>query len=399
MGQRYIGLLSGTSMDAIDAALVELEPLKLLATYTFPLPAPLRQQLFTLVERRTTSLEELGSLDRRLGQLFAKAAIELLNKAKVSATEIKAIGSHGQTVYHGAQLPNPFTLQIGDPNIIAEMTGITTVADFRRRDIAAGGQGAPLASAFHAATLRHPHHSRAVLNIGGMANISFLPAAPEKRVWGFDTGPGNALIDGWINRHLHKPMDHSGRWAASGQINKALLQHLLRDPYFSLPPPKSTGREHFNMAWLDRMLSELEATLTPTDIQATLCAFTATSIEIAMQNHGLQTEELLVCGGGANNKTLMQMLQKSLAPCLVTTTATYGIPPQWVEACTFAWLAKQTLQGRPGNLPEVTGAKHPVVLGAIYPPNAAVSSWAYNSMSSSVRSSVAHTSKASPNSG
>lgn len=399
MGQRYIGLLSGTSMDAIDAALVELEPLQLLATYTFPLPSPLRQELFTLVERRTTSLEELGSLDSRLGHLFAKATIELLNKAKVPATEIQAIGSHGQTLYHWIQPPHPFTLQIGDPNIIAEMTGITTVADFRRRDIAAGGQGAPLASAFHAATLSHPHYHRAVLNIGGMANISFLPTAPEKRVRGFDTGPGNALMDDWTSRHLHKPMDEGGHWAASGQINQPLLQRLLSDPYFSLPPPKSTGREDFNIAWLDRMLSELEATLTPADIQATLCVFTATSIKLAVQHYGSQTEELLVCGGGANNKTLMQMLQKLLAPCLVTTTATYGIPPQWVEACTFAWLAKQTLQGRPGNLPEVTGAKHPVVLGAIYPPNATVSSWAYNSMSSSVRSSVAHTSKALPNSG
>lgn len=374
MGRRYIGLLSGTSMDAIDAALVELEPLQLLATYTLPLPTTLRQQLLTLVERRTTSLEALGSLDSRLGHLFAKAVIELLIKTKTSATEVRAIGSHGQTLYHWIRPPSPFTWQIGDPNIIAEMTGITTVADFRRRDVAAGGQGAPLAPIFHAAVLGDSHRHRAVLNIGGIANISFLPAAPENQIRGFDTGPGNTLMDNWAARHLGKPMDHEGRWAASGKINKPLLQHLLSDPYFSLPPPKSTGKEYFNMAWLEPVLEETGADLAPADIQATLCAFTATSAGLAVQNHGPKTEELLVCGGGAHNKTLMQALRESLAPCQVTTTARYGIPPQWVEACAFAWLAKRTLDGLPGNLPEVTGAKYPVILGAIYPSSATVSS-------------------------
>ncbi|QBQ56132.1 anhydro-N-acetylmuramic acid kinase [Nitrosococcus wardiae] len=374
MAQRYMGLLSGTSMDAIDAALVELEPFRLLATHTLPMPAALRQHLFTLIERRTISLEDLGALDIRLGRLFAETALGLLAKAQISVAKVQAIGSHGQTIYHWAHAPNPFTLQLGDPNTIAEMTGITTVADFRRRDLAAGGQGAPLAPAFHAAFLSTSHHHRAVLNIGGMANISFLPIDSEKRVWGFDTGPGNALIDGWILRHLNKPLDQDGCWAASGQVNKALLQYLLADPFFSLSPPKSTGREYFNMAWLDHRLDKMGAELPPADVQATLCALTATSIKLAIQNFNSRTEELLVCGGGANNKTLMEELQKLLAPCHVTTTATYGIPSQWVEACTFAWLAKQTLEGHPGNLPEVTGARHPVILGAIYPGNAAANS-------------------------
>jgi anhydro-N-acetylmuramic acid kinase len=369
MARRYIGLLSGTSMDAIDAAVVELEPLQLLATHTVPLPPPLRQQLFTLVEGGITSLENLGALDTRLGRLFAETAIELLTKAKIPASEIQAIGSHGQTVYHWIRDPDPFTLQLGDPNIIAEMTGITTVADFRRRDLAAGGQGAPLAPAFHATFLSDPHHNRAVLNIGGIANISFLPTASEKRIWGFDTGPGNALMDGWIRRYLNKPMDQDGLWAASGQINNTLLQSLLSDPYFSLSPPKSTGREYFNMTWLSHTLDEMETTIPPADVQATLCALTTASVKLAVQSFGPRTEELLVCGGGANNKTLMRSLQRQLAPCQVTTTAAYGIPTQWVEACTFAWLAKQTLEGHPGNLPEVTGARHPVILGAIYPAN------------------------------
>ena len=363
----YIGILSGTSMDAIDGALVELEPFRLLATHTIPLPSQLRRQLFALVRRGTISLEELGALDTQLGRLFAEAASKLLTKAP--ATQIRAIGSHGQTIYHHVYGQDPFTLQLGNPNIIAEMTGITTVADFRRRDIAAGGQGAPLAPAFHAATLSHNHRNRAVLNIGGIANISFLPADPEKGVSGFDTGPGNALLDDWASHHLNTPIDRNGCWAASGQTSPKLLQHLLDDPYFSRHPPKSTGREYFNITWLERKLSFLETPLVPADVEATLCALTAASVALAIQNHEPQTEELLVCGGGVNNKTLMAALRGQLISCPVRTTTDYGIPAQWVEACTFAWLAQQTLTGLPGNLPTVTGAEYPVILGAIYPAN------------------------------
>jgi anhydro-N-acetylmuramic acid kinase len=361
----YVGILSGTSMDAIDAALIELEPFRLLATHTTPLPSKLRQQLFALIACGSASLEDLGVLDTGLGRLFAKTANELLTKAPT--TQVRAIGSHGQTIYHHASGQNSFTLQLGDPNIIAETTGITTVADFRRRDVAAGGQGAPLAPAFHAATLSHNHRNRAVLNIGGMANISFLPTDPEKRVSGFDTGPGNALLDAWVNHHLNTPMDRNGRWAASGQTDPKLLQHLLGDPYFSRPPPKSTGREYFNISWLKRKLNTLGTPPTPVDVEATLCALTATSVALAVRNHAPQTEELLVCGGGVNNKTLMAALQEQLTPCPVRTTTDYGIPAQWVEACTFAWLAQRTLAGLPGNLPAVTGAMHPVILGAVYP--------------------------------
>ncbi|ABA57421.1 Protein of unknown function UPF0075 [Nitrosococcus oceani ATCC 19707] len=374
MAQRYIGLLSGTSMDAVDAALVELEPLRILATHSIPISLALRQQLFAVIERSTTSLGELGALDIRLGRLFAETALELLAKAKCSVTEVQAIGSHGQTIYHWARGPDPFTLQLADPNTIAEITGITTIADFRRRDLAAGGQGAPLAPAFHAAFLRSPHYHRAVLNIGGIANISFLPADHRTPIWGFDTGPGNTLMDGWISRHLNQSIDREGRWAASGRVNKTLLRYLLTDPYFSLPPPKSTGREYFNLVWLDHILSKTGIKLSPPDVQATLCALTIASVKLAIQSSSPHTEELLICGGGANNETLMEGLRKQLAFCRVTTTTAYGIPPQWVEACTFAWLAKQTLEGHPGNLPEVTGARHPVILGAIYPANAAVSS-------------------------
>lgn len=374
MAQRYIGLLSGTSMDAVDAALVELGPLRILATHSIPMPPALRRQLFAVIERRATSLEELGTLDIRLGRLFAETALELLARAKFPAAEVQAIGSHGQTIYHWIRGPDPFTLQLADPNTIAEMTGITTIADFRRRDLAAGGQGAPLAPAFHAAFLRSSHYHRAVLNIGGMANISFLPADHGTPIWGFDTGPGNALMDGWISRHLNQSMDREGRWAASGRVNKTLLRYLLSDPYFSLPPPKSTGREYFNLVWLDHILSKMGMKFPSPDVQATLCALTIASVKLAVQNFNLHTKELLICGGGASNETLMGGFQEQLASCRVTTTAAYGIPPQWVEACTFAWLAKQTLEGRPGNLPEVTGARHPVILGAIYPGNAAVSS-------------------------
>ncbi|BAW80773.1 anhydro-N-acetylmuramic acid kinase [Candidatus Nitrosoglobus terrae] len=365
----YIGLLSGTSMDAIDAALVELDPFQILATYTAPLPPALRQQLSTLIESSKISLKDLGSLDTYLSRLFAEAVLMVLAEAKISAAEVRAIGSHGQTIYHWAQEPYPFTLQLADPNIIAEMTGITTVADFRRRDLAAGGQGAPLTPAFHAAFLRNPSHNQAVLNIGGIANISFLPADSKKQIQGFDTGPGNTLMDNWALRYLNEPMDQGGHWAASGKVNETLLQYLLSDPYFSLPPPKSTGREYFNMTWLDQALNKIDIIIPPVDIQATLSALTVASVKLAMEHFNFQAEKLLICGGGASNETLMRHLQEQLTPCEVTTTEAYGIPTRWVEACTFAWLAKQTLEGCPGNIPAVTGAKHPVILGAIYPAN------------------------------
>lgn len=366
MTQLFIGLMSGTSMDAADAALVDFggtQP-KLLATHSTPLPAGLRGALFALCVPGPNEIERMGELDSRLGEIFADGALALLKKAGVKAAEIIAIGSHGQTVRHQPAGPYPFTLQIGNPALIAHRTGITTIADFRRADIAAGGQGAPLAPAFHNAVLRSAQQDRAVVNIGGMANITVLPKGTQQSVTGFDTGPGNVLLDAWAERHLGQRMDEDGRFAASGKVSENLLGALLRDDYFSLAPPKSTGREHFNMAWLDAVLKNY-GNVSAQDVQATLCELTAATITDAVKKYAPTTQELLVCGGGARNTHLMQRLRARLQPCTVESTEQYGVSPGWMEAMAFAWLAKQTLEGKPGNLPSVTGAKRAVVLGTI----------------------------------
>lgn len=360
----FVGLMSGTSMDGVDAVLASFSPkgIELCATHTHPMPDPLRQRLEQFVSRQVHDIHELGELDGAIGKLFAEAALQLLASNR-AGREILAIGSHGQTVFHAPSHSTPFTLQIGDPSIIAERTGITTIADFRRRDMAAGGQGAPLVPAFHNALFRSTEKSRVVLNIGGIANITILPAAPQQPVRGFDTGPGNTLMDAWIKRHRQLPMDRDGHWAASGTINHSLLERLLAAPYFQLAPPKSSGRELFNLAWLESF-GEND---TPENIQATLAQLTIESVARAIESHAAATEELFVCGGGAYNPVLMGGIAQRLPAMTVNTTEALGLKPTWVEAAAFAWLAKQTLEGRPGNLPEVTGARHPVVLGAIYP--------------------------------
>lgn len=367
MAEFYLGLMSGTSMDAVDAALVDFSslPPRLLATHSIPMPDHLREALLRLAAEHTPHpLQCLGELDHHLGCLFARAVNELLAQAGVAADAVQAIGSHGQTLYHQPHGMVPFTLQLADPNIIAERTDITTVADFRRRDMAAGGQGAPLVPAFHAAMLRQPGVDRVILNIGGMANITLLPAAADTPVSGFDTGPGNALLDGWAERHLGTRYDTDGEWGAAGQVLPGLLQALLAEPYFRQAPPKSTGRELFNLAWLERHLRGGENTA---DVQATLAELTAVSAAMAILSHSPETMEVLVCGGGARNGHLMARLRAHLPHCRVSDTRQYGLDPQWVEAMAFAWLARQSLLGRPGNLPAVTGATRPVVLGAIYP--------------------------------
>lgn len=366
MPHLYIGLMSGTSMDAADAALVDFSGVqpKLLATHSIPLPAGLRGALFALCVSGPNEIERLGELDARLGEIFADGALALIKKAGVKPEQIQAIGSHGQTVRHQPGGPYPFSLQIGNPALIAERTGITTVADFRRADMAAGGQGAPLAPAFHNAAFRSAQQHRAVANIGGIANITLLPADLTQDVRGFDTGPGNVLLDAWAERHLGKRMDEDGRFAASGKVHEKLLHALLNDDYFSLAPPKSTGREHFNSAWLDAALKNYSG-VTPQDIQATLCELSAVSIAVAILQYAPDTKEVLICGGGARNVHLMQRLRAHLKPCSVESTGQHGINPDWVEAMAFAWLAKQTLEGKPGNLPSVTGAKRAVVLGTI----------------------------------
>jgi anhydro-N-acetylmuramic acid kinase len=372
----YVGLISGTSMDAVDAALVALgehvQP-RMLDALAHPLPDGLHGRLAAVIAPGPVALTELGELDVALGHLFADACEALLDRARVRPDQVRAIGSHGQTVHHRparrqsvdrSDGPLPFTLQLADPNVIAERTGITTVADFRRRDMAAGGQGAPLVPAFHRAVLAHPDQTRVVLNIGGIANITCLPA--QREVCGFDTGPGNTLMDAWVSRHLDRPRDQDGAWAAGGQVRPGLLKRLLADPYFAAPAPKSTGREYFNLDWLDAVLAD-GPDLAPQDVQATLTELTALSVARAVTEHAPDCLTLLVCGGGVHNATLMGRLKVHLEDLRVESTAAHGIDPDWVEAMAFAWLAGETLAGRPGSLPAVTGARGARVLGGIYP--------------------------------
>lgn len=360
--------MSGTSADALDAALVdfadERQP-RLLATHSQPL-SHLRAEIHALAHPGPNEIQRLGRLSRQLAEISADAVHKLLEKAALRPADIAAIGSHGQTVRHEppGQSLHPFTLQLGDPSTIAELTGITTVADFRCRDIAAGGHGAPLAPAFHQMVFSATT-PRAVVNIGGMANITLLP--DDTRVMGFDTGPGNCLMDYWAQKHLGKAFDQGGRWAASGQSQVGLLTRMLNDPYFRQPPPKSTGREYFNHYWLNERLRTAEA-LPAADIQATLLELTAHTILDAIREAvGNETPEtLFVCGGGAHNPVLMRRLAH-LGNLPVSSTGELGVDPQWVEAMAFAWLASRTLRGLPGNEPQVTGACRPVILGGVYP--------------------------------
>jgi anhydro-N-acetylmuramic acid kinase len=368
MTQLFIGLMSGTSMDGVDAVLTDFssEPPRLLATASRPLPAAMRQGLLALCSGGgADELGQLAQLDVEVGRLFGQAAMAVLKQAGIAATEIAAIGSHGQTVRHRPDAQPPYTVQIGDPNTIAEHTGITTVADFRRRDMAAGGQGAPLVPAFHAAAFRSADEHRVVVNIGGIANITVLPADPQQPVTGFDTGPGNVLLDAWIWANRGLGHDAEGRWAATGQIDGQLLEAMLNDPFLRRKPPKSTGREHFNPSWLKNMLAG--RMLDPNDVQATLAEYTARTIALAVDEHAHASERVLVCGGGAHNTDLMQRLQRCLPARAVQSTAAHGLEPDWVEAVAFAWLARQTLHRCAGNVAAVTGARHPVVLGGIYP--------------------------------
>jgi anhydro-N-acetylmuramic acid kinase len=362
----YVGLMSGTSLDGIDAALVRFEGERpfLEASHYHPFPAELRERLSALILSPSVTWDALGQLDAELGELFASCVTTLL-KRHPPAQPVRAVGSHGLTVRHQTSGPFPFTLQIGDPNRIAQRTGVCVVADLRRRDMAAGGQGAPLAPAFHAAVFRSAEENRAVLNLGGIANVTVLPADPARPVTGWDTGPANGLLDFWIGCHQGGAYDRDGAWAARGRIIPELLKALLDEPYFSLPPPKSTGRELFNPIWLEGKTRDLPAT-EPVDVQATLAELTALSVAASLQDYAPNTRRVLVCGGGAHNGDLMARLTRLLG-CPVVSTERYGVAPDWVEAMAFAWLARQTLFNRPGNLKEVTGARAPVILGGIYP--------------------------------
>lgn len=366
----YIGLMSGTSADAIDAALVDFsnnQP-KLLAHHSLELERDVRAIIHQLAHPGDNEIDRMGAMDHQLGELFATAVKELLAHSGFEPKQIAAIGSHGQTVRHRPPKLHeyPFSLQIGDPNIIAQRTGITTIADFRRRDMAAGGQGAPLVPAFHAAFFQAPDRPRAVVNIGGIANITWLPSRGQPL--GFDTGPGNVLLDAWVYKYKGEPYDRGGAWASSGKLNSTLLERLLKHPFFHQMPPKSTGPEVFNLDWLEAELASLDKDLAPQDVQATLLILTAQSIAAALQ--GLENgakAEIYLCGGGAYNLALRTALQTLLPDNRLSDSGDLGIAPEWVEATAFAWLAHRTLNRLSGNLPAVTGASEELVLGGIYP--------------------------------
>lgn len=363
----FIGLISGTSLDGIDAVLVDFSsgaPQLHTALHT-PYSAPLLSELRALCQPGENEIDRMGELDHQVAIAFAETVETLLAKAGIEARRITAIGSHGQTVRHRPSATHPFTLQIGDPNILAEKTGITTVADFRRRDMAAGGEGAPLVPAFHQALFQSPEFARVALNLGGIANITCLPPLNGGTIVGYDTGPANTLLDGWIRRHRDLSFDDQGEWASSGQLNESLLKRLLADPYFTMASPKSTGTEYFNLTWLDTLLPETP--LSPEDVQRTLVELTACTAADAIRREGFERAQILVCGGGTHNRFLLERLRHQLPKGSVVSTAAHNLDPDWIEAMAFAWLARQTLAGRSGNLPSVTGARRAVPLGAIYP--------------------------------
>ena len=364
--EHYIGIMSGTSMDAIDAVLVRFNTdntLDTLHTYSQPFPDTLRQKLIELIQPSWTgSLSDIASLNAELGSIYGETVNRLLSSAALSKDDITAVGNHGQTVWHQPEHEHAYSWQLGDANRISEASGITTVADFRNRDIAAGGGGAPLVPAFHHAVFAHPEETRVIVNIGGISNISVL--SPDKDVIGFDTGPGNGLMDAWCLKHLGKSYDEGGQWAAQGNIIPELLEKLLADPYFARSFPKSTGKELFNLAWLAPFLN---ADMAAEDVQATLLELTARSIVESARAATNDITAMYVCGGGFKNQLLMTRLQALLGDTKLNLTTSLGVDAEWVEAVAFAWLARQTILGLPGNLPSATGAKGLRVLGAIYP--------------------------------
>jgi anhydro-N-acetylmuramic acid kinase len=358
----FVGLMSGTSLDGVDAALVEFASSRAALVHSayLPLPAVLKAELHALQLPGPNELDRAARAGNELSRVYAQAVFALLQQAGIPPAAIRASGCHGQTIRHRPEAG--YTLQIGNPALLAELTGISVIADFRSRDIAAGGQGAPLVPAFHAVAFGSDTTHRVILNIGGIANLSDLP--PRGVVTGFDTGPGNILLDLWVQRHLGKEHDAAGAWAQGGSVLAEPLAAMLAEPYFARRPPKSCGRDQFNATWLEQFSLQQAAAQ---DVQATLAELSARSIAGAVTRYCPQAHELYVCGGGAHNLGLLALLRRHLPQCDVSTTAALGIDPDWVEAIAFAWLAKQTLDGKPGNLPAVTGARGGRVLGAIYP--------------------------------
>ncbi|WP_370294218.1 anhydro-N-acetylmuramic acid kinase [Thalassolituus sp.] len=353
-----IGLMSGTSADGMDACLTEISEsgIRLIDAFCLEYPTDIQTFLKALATSETLTAELVMGADQIIAQFSVEAVRLLLDNNQISADDISLIGSHGHTLRHNPQ-PDGFSWQIGDPSYIAEHTGITCIADFRRRDIAAGGQGAPLAPAFHQFVFGS-EEGTAVLNLGGIANITLLGGC----ISGWDTGPGNALIDEWHARVNGEPFDRDGNFASQGKIQQDLLTLWLEDPYYSEPSPKSTGREYFNISALN-----IPDGRHPADIAATLTELTAATIAQAISTSEAQVQRLLICGGGVRNTYLLSRLEAHIEGINIEATCTAGVPADWMEAMAFAWLGYRTLQGLPGNLPEVTGAKGPRILGGIYP--------------------------------
>lgn len=360
----FIGLMSGTSMDGIDAALVDVSSHRLIAGMTKPYSSMAREQLNQVAHQDAhVSPAKLMQLNTLLGREFADAALALLQMADTPPEAVTAIGSHGQTICHDAFATIPYTLQLACPHTIAERTGMTVVADFRTRDLVLGGQGAPFAPLYHRELFAHIAPSTAVVNVGGIANLTVFKE--DETVMGFDIGPGNCLMDAWIAKHQNVRFDQQGAWALSGHIIEPLLQALLTDIYFQQRPPKSIGKEYFSLAWLTTYIGAQN--YAAADVQATLLALTATLIAQATQSHAAHTERVLLCGGGAHNQALVNTLQTILTTHQVASTSTVGIDPDYLEAMMFAWLACQTLSHRPFDLQSITGATKPSILGVIYP--------------------------------
>ncbi len=362
--QLIVGMLSGTSRDGVDAVLINFghDSMEVLHAVCTPYPPAIKSSLDQLLETGQAPTPELTELlDENLGRFFARTAQNLVADTGMEMSDIQAIGSHGQTVWHQPGGDNPVSIQLGKPDLIASNTGVCVVANFRAADIQAGGQGAPLAPLLHQQLFCSEDEDRAVLNLGGIANLSLLPS--KGGVSGFDCGPGNCLMDAWTNRHLHKDYDDNGGWAAKGTSVAGLLEKLLKDPYFSQSSPKSTGLEYFNMPWLDNMLGD--TAMEPVDVQATLVDLTVMSVAASLRDVGIP-KRLLVCGGGANNKYLMSRLAAALPRVIIESTARHGIDPNWVEGLLFAWLARARLTGQLQNTPPITGAAQPVMLGDIH---------------------------------